>query len=58
MRKVYVLHGGCIDDRYVIAVFSSKKKAEAARARKFKSDPYYRQYPDDLWVEEFELNQI
>ena len=26
MKKVYVLNGGCIDDRYVVAVFSSKKE--------------------------------
>lgn len=30
-QKVYVLNGVCIGDRYVVGVFSSKKKAEAAR---------------------------
>ena len=30
-QKVYVLNGGCIGDRYVVGVFSSKKKAQEAR---------------------------
>ena len=58
MRKVYVLHGGCIDDRYVVAVYTSKKKAEEGRERRYRADPYYKQYPDDLWIEEFELNKV
>lgn len=58
MKKVYVLNGGCIDDRYVIGVFSSKKKAEEEREKIIKTDSFYRHSPDDLWVEEFELNIV
>lgn len=58
MKKVYVLNGGCIDDRYVVAVFSSKKKAEEEREKIIKTDNFYKHSPDDLWIEEFELNII
>lgn len=58
MKKVYVLNGGCIDDRYVVAVFSSKKKAEEEREKIIKADNYYKKFPDDLWIEEFELNIV
>lgn len=58
MNKVYVLNGGCIDDRYVVAVFSSKKKAEEEREKIIKTDNFYKHSPDDLWIEEFELNII
>lgn len=56
MKKVYVLNGGCIGDRYVIAVFSSLKKAQEAEAQLAKTDTYYRRHPEDLEIEVFELN--
>lgn len=40
MKKIYVLNGGCIGDRYVIAVFSSMKKAQEAEAQLAKTDTY------------------
>ena len=58
MKKVYVLNGGCIDDRYVVAVFSSKKRAEEERKRIINTNRFYRQSPDDLWIEEFKLNVV
>lgn len=58
MRKVYVLNGGCIDDRYVVAVFSSKKKAKEEREKIIKTDHFYRHSPDDLWIDEFEINTV
>ena len=56
MKKVYVLMGGCIDDKHVIGVFSSEKKANEAKAWLIKNDTYYRQEPDDLGVDTYELN--
>ena len=58
MKNIYVLSGGCIGDRYVIGVFSSKKRANEERERIIKTDSYYRNNPDDLEVEVFELNKV
>lgn len=55
-QKVYVLNGGCIGDRYVIGVFSSKKKAEAAREYIIQNDIYYKSNPDELDIDVFEIN--
>ena len=56
MKKVYVLIGGCIDDKHVINVFSSMKKAVEAREFLIKNDNYYKHEPDDLEIEIYELN--
>lgn len=56
MKKVYVLMGGCIDDKHVVGVFSSEKKANEAKAWLINNDTYYRQEPDDLEVDTYELN--
>ena len=56
MRKVYVLNGGCIGDRYVVAVFSSMKKALKERERIIKNDTYYMKSPEDLDIDTFVLN--
>ena len=56
MQKVYVLNGGCIGDKYVVGVFSSMKKANEAKAWLIKNDTYYRQEPDDLEIDTYELN--
>ena len=56
MKKVYVLMGGCIDDKHVIGVFSSEKKANEAKAWLIEVDTYYKQSPDDLEIDTFELN--
>lgn len=58
INKIYVLNGGCIDDYYVVAVFSSEEKAYAAREKIIKVDCYYKNSPNDLWVQEFELNKL
>lgn len=50
--------GGCIDDQHVVGVYSSEKKAEEERKDIIEKDNYYRQYPNDLYVEEFELDAI
>ena len=55
-KKAYVLMGGCIDDRHVIAVFSSMKQAEEARGHILLTDHYYKTYPEDLDIEPYELN--
>lgn len=55
-QKVYVLNGGCIGDRYVVGVFSSKKKAEAAREWIIQNDTYYNSNPDELDIDAFEMN--
>ena len=56
MVKVYALIGGCIDDKHVLGIFSSMKKANEVKAWLIKNDTYYRQEPDDLEVETYELN--
>lgn len=56
MKKVYVLNGGCISDRHVIAVFSSMKKANETKDWLIKVDTYYKRHPDVLEIEPFELN--
>jgi len=56
MKKVYALMGGCIDDKHVLGIFSSMKKANEAKAWLIKNDTYYRQNPDDLEIETYELN--
>ena len=56
MKKVYALMGGCIDDEHVLGIFSSMKKANEAKAWLIKNDTYYRQNPDDLEIETYELN--
>ena len=56
MQKVYALIGGCIDDKHVVAIFSSMKKANEAREWLIKNDTYYRQEPDDLEIDTYELN--
>lgn len=55
-KKVYVLIGGCIDDKYVLGVFSSQKKLNDARQWLIDNDRYYNEFPDDLWEEIFYLN--
>lgn len=55
-QKAYVLNGGCIGDRYVVGVFSSKKKAEAAREWIIQNDTYYKSNPDELDIDVFEMN--
>ena len=56
MKKVYVLMGGCIDDKRVLGVFSSMKKVNEAKAWLIEVDTYYKRNPDDLEVETYELN--
>lgn len=56
VKKVYALEGGCIGDRYVIAIFSSMKKAEEAKAWLIKVDTYYKSCPNDLCIDVYELN--
>ena len=56
MKKVYVLMGGCIDDKHVLGVFSSMKKANEAKAWLIEVDTYYKRNPDDLEIETYELN--
>lgn len=56
MKKVYVLMGGCIDDKHVLGVFSSMKKATEAVEWLIKVDTYYKYNPDDLEIETYELN--
>ena len=55
-QKVYVLNGGCIGDKYVVAVFSSMKKANEAREWLINVDTYYKSHPEDLDIDIFELN--
>ena len=56
VRKVYVLNGGCIGDKYVVAVFSSMATANAARDWLIKNDTYYKSRPEDLDIDIYELN--
>ena len=56
MQKVYALIGGCIDDKHVVGIFSSMKKANEAKAWLIKNDTFYRQEPNELEVETYELN--
>ena len=56
MQKVYALEGGCITDRHVLGIFSSEKKAEAAKKWLIENDTYYKYDPDDLEIQVFELN--
>ena len=58
MKKVYVLMGGCIDDQHIVGIYTSEKKAEEERENLIKTDNYYKQFPNDLYVEDFELNAI
>lgn len=55
-KKVYVLIGGCINDKNVLGVFSSMKKAEYAQHYIVDTDAYYKKYPEDLEIETFYLN--
>lgn len=55
-QKVYVLNGGCIGDRYVVGVFSSKKKAQEAREWIIENDTYYKSNSDELDIDVFEMN--
>lgn len=57
-RKIYVLVGGCIDDKHVVAVFSSQKQAKQAREKIIASDHYYKSYPEDLEIEQYEINTL
>lgn len=56
MKKVYVLMGGCIDDKHVLGVFSSNKRAEAAKNWLIENDTFYKREPDELEIDTFELN--
>lgn len=58
MKKVYVLMGGCIDDQHIVGIYTSEKKAEEERKNLIKTDNYYKQFPNDLYVEDFELNAV
>lgn len=58
MKKVYVLMGGCIDDQYIVGIYTSEKKAKEERENLIKTDNYYKQFPKDLYVEDFELNAV
>ena len=56
IKKVYVLMGGCVMDNYVVAVFSSEKKANEAKEWLIKVDTYYKANPNDLYIDIFEMN--
>lgn len=56
VKKVYVLMGGCIDDKHVLGVFSSERKINEARNWIIENDTYYKRNPDDLEIETYELN--
>lgn len=56
MKKVYLLMNEVIDDRFVVAVFSSLKKAEEAKEWLIANDTFYHKYPEDLTIEFWELN--
>jgi hypothetical protein len=58
VKKVYVLNGGCIGDNYVVGVYSSEKRARKEREKIIKTDHYYKVHPDELYIEDFELNVI
>lgn len=57
-RFVYVLMGGCIDDRNVVAVFTSMKRANETKEWLIKNDKFYRDSPDCLDVEPYKLNEV
>lgn len=57
-RKIYVLVSGCIDDKHVVAVFSSQKRAKQAREKIIATDYYYKSYPEDLEIEQYEINTL
>ena len=57
-KKVYILMGGCIDDKHVIAVFSSMKQAQNAILHICATDHYYKRNPKDLDIEQHELNTL
>lgn len=57
-KKVYVLMGGCIDDKHVVAVFSSMKRAELAKKQIIAVDHYYKSHHDDLEIEIYEINSL
>lgn len=56
MTKAYVLMGGCVGDSYVVGVFSSMKKANEAREWIISVDTYYKENPNDLYIDVFEMN--
>lgn len=58
MKKVYVLMGGCIDDQHIVGIYTSEKKAEEERENLIRTDNYYKQFHNDLYVEDFELNAV
>lgn len=57
MIKVYVMTGiGMDNEKHVLAVFSSKKKADEAVAWILSVDTWFAKYPEKLRISVFELN--
>lgn len=57
MTKVYVLMSKRIENCHVvIGVFSSKKKVNEAIEWIIANDAYYRNNPNDLYIDTFEMN--
>ena len=56
MKKVYVLMGGYSDTECVLGVFSSVKKVNDAIEWLIDNDAYYKNHPDRLYIDMFELN--
>ncbi len=44
-QKAYVLNGGCVGDRYVVGVFSSKKRQKQQGNGSFRMIPITRVIP-------------
>ena len=53
---IYVLIGGCVDDKHIIGVFSSMELAEQEKSWYIENDNYYRKYTNDLDIEEYFLD--
>ena len=56
MQKVYVMTHGNVENGWVLAVFSSSKKAKEAKEWLIKVDTHYNANPNDLNISTFELN--
>lgn len=48
--------GGCVGDKYVVALFSSQKRAKRAREKIITTNYYYKSYPENLEIEQYEIN--
>ena len=56
-RLLYVIMACCIDDKYIDSIWDNEKLADKRIENLIKKDKYYKNNPEDLYVDVVTLNE-